>query len=59
MDIRKFQVTASPIVTAEVEIAAKVLDNSGRIVATHLFRATTPAETAGPPAAVAALDQAL
>jgi phospholipid/cholesterol/gamma-HCH transport system substrate-binding protein len=57
VDIRKFQVTASPTVTAEVELAAKVLDNTGRLVATHIFRATAPAGAPEPPAAVAALDQ--
>ena len=58
IDIRKFQMAASVVVTAEVEFAGKVLDNKGRIVATRIFRATAPAGAAGAPAAVVALDQA-
>lgn len=58
IDIRKFHATVSEPVTADVEFAGKVLDNSGRIIATRIFRATAPAETAGAPGIVAALDQA-
>ncbi len=58
VDIRKFQMTVSPALTAEVEFAGKVLDDKGRIVATHIFRAVAPAEAEGAPAAAAALDQA-
>ena len=58
IDIRKFQMTASPDLTAEVEFVGKIVDSKGRIVATRIFRASAHAEAAGAPAAVAALDQA-
>jgi phospholipid/cholesterol/gamma-HCH transport system substrate-binding protein len=58
LDIRKFQVAAVPAPAGEVEIAGKVLDDKGRIVATRIFRAVAPTEAEGTPAAAAALDRA-
>jgi phospholipid/cholesterol/gamma-HCH transport system substrate-binding protein len=58
MDIRKFQMTSSPVASAEVEFAGKVLDNSGHIIATHVFAAAVPVESDGTTAVVAALDKA-
>ena len=59
-DVRAFQVSvADNGVFAEVEISAKIVaDRSGRIVAARVFRATLPAASSEPPAAVAALDDA-
>jgi ABC-type uncharacterized transport system auxiliary subunit len=38
----------------EIELSAKVIDNSGRIVAARVFRSTAPiAQLTGPDAAVA------
>jgi phospholipid/cholesterol/gamma-HCH transport system substrate-binding protein len=58
IDIRKFQMISSPMATAEVEFTAKVLDNSGHIIATHVFAAAVPMESDGTTAAVAVLDKA-
>jgi phospholipid/cholesterol/gamma-HCH transport system substrate-binding protein len=58
IDIRKFQMISSPVASAEVEFAAKVLDNSGHIIATHVLAAAVPVESDGTTAAVAALDKA-
>jgi phospholipid/cholesterol/gamma-HCH transport system substrate-binding protein len=55
LDIRTFQVQAA---SAVVELAGKVVDKDGRIVATRLFRATAPADAATAKAAAGALDQA-
>jgi phospholipid/cholesterol/gamma-HCH transport system substrate-binding protein len=58
IDIRRFQLSAAAEPVAEVEFAGKVLDGSGRILDTHIFRATQPTTAATAPAATAALDQA-
>jgi phospholipid/cholesterol/gamma-HCH transport system substrate-binding protein len=58
IDIRKFQMISSPVATAKVEFGAKVLDNTGHIIATHVFAAAVPVESDGTTAAVAALDKA-
>ena len=55
LDIRTFQMQAA---SAEVEIAGKIVDKNGRIVATRVFRASAPAQATTVQAAVAALDQA-
>lgn len=54
-DIRSFGVTtASGTPQVEIELSAKVIDNSGRIVAARVFRSTAPiAQVTGPDAAVA------
>jgi ABC-type uncharacterized transport system auxiliary subunit len=57
IDIRAFQVAGRED-AAEVEFAAKVLGNSGRIVAGKVFAAKAPAASAEAPAAIAALDEA-
>src|SRR5262249_13817438 len=56
LDLRKFQI--GPDLTGEVEIGAKLLGSSGRIIATRTFRASAPVEGSGAPASVAALDRA-
>ncbi len=55
LDIRTFQMQAA---SAEVEIAGKIVDKNGRIVATRVFHAAAPAQATTVQAAVAALDQA-
>jgi phospholipid/cholesterol/gamma-HCH transport system substrate-binding protein len=55
LDIRTFQLQAA---TGVVELAGKIVDKDGRIVATRLFRATAPADAATAKAAAGALDQA-
>jgi ABC-type uncharacterized transport system auxiliary subunit len=56
LDIRKFQISANH--TAEVEIGCKLLDGSGRIVATHTLKASAPVEGPAAASAVASLDKA-
>jgi phospholipid/cholesterol/gamma-HCH transport system substrate-binding protein len=58
IDIRAFQLGAAPGETAEVELAAKVLGNSGRIIAGKAFSARASPRSAEAPAAIAALDEA-
>ncbi len=57
IDIRKFQIAPGSV--AEVEFGGKIVDSKGgRVVATSVFRASSPARSAEAAAAVAALDQA-
>jgi phospholipid/cholesterol/gamma-HCH transport system substrate-binding protein len=58
VDVRAFQLVASPKEAAEVQFAGKILDTKGRIVATQVFAATALLDGEGAAAAVAALDQA-
>jgi phospholipid/cholesterol/gamma-HCH transport system substrate-binding protein len=58
LDIRNFQISQSPEPTAEVEYGAKILGPNGKIVAARIFRATAPAKSLDPAAAVAAFDEA-
>jgi cholesterol transport system auxiliary component len=59
LDVRAFQLTVMPSPVGEVEIAAKIVDNqSGRIIAGRIFRATRPAAGTDGPQAVAAIDAA-
>jgi phospholipid/cholesterol/gamma-HCH transport system substrate-binding protein len=58
IDVRTFRLVASPSGTAEVELAGKILDAKGHIVATQVFAASTRVEGETATAAVAALDQA-
>jgi len=44
--------------SGQVEIAGKIVDKNGRIVATRVFHAAAPAQATTVQAAVAALDQA-
>lgn len=58
IDIRRFQLAAPAAGTAEVELAGKILDGKGRIVATQVFASATRIDGEGAAAGVAALDQA-
>jgi phospholipid/cholesterol/gamma-HCH transport system substrate-binding protein len=58
IDVRAFRLVASPSGTAEVELAGKILDAKGHIVATQVFAASTRVDGEAATAAVAALDQA-
>ncbi len=57
IDVRAFQISGREE-AAEVEFAAKLLGNNGRIVAGKVFAAKVPAASAEAPAAIAALDEA-
>jgi cholesterol transport system auxiliary component len=59
IDVRAFQLTVVPSPAGEVELAVKILNNqSGRIVAGRVFRASSPAAGTDGPQAVAAIDAA-
>lgn len=58
LDIRKFQISTSPEPTAEVEFAAKIVSDQGRILSAKVFRASAPARALNAASAAAALDQA-
>ena len=58
IDIRRFQIAAGAQPTADVELAAKLLDGKGRIADSRVFRATAPATGMDAAAATSALDQA-
>lgn len=58
LDIRSFQISTSPSPTADVEFAAKILGDNGRIVDARVFHATAPAKDLNPSGAVGALEQA-
>jgi phospholipid/cholesterol/gamma-HCH transport system substrate-binding protein len=58
LDIRNFEVAASPEPTANVEFTAKVLGAEGRVIATQVFRQSAPAKDMTAPVAAAALDAA-
>jgi phospholipid/cholesterol/gamma-HCH transport system substrate-binding protein len=57
LDIRSFQIAGSEE-PAEVELAAKILGNDGRIMAGKVFAAKVSTPSAEAPAAIAALDEA-
>jgi phospholipid/cholesterol/gamma-HCH transport system substrate-binding protein len=58
VDIRTFQLIASPKEAVEVEFAGKILDAKGRIVATQVFAASALVDGEGTAAGVAALNHA-
>lgn len=58
IEIRNFQIVLSPEKSADVEFAAKIVDDKGRIINTQIFRSTVPADVKDAPTAVAAFDQA-
>lgn len=58
LDIRRFQIATGAQPTADIELAAKLLDGKGRIAESRVFRAAAPAAGMDAAAATAALDQA-
>ena len=58
VDIRSFHVVIGPAATAEVEFAAKVLRNDGKVVDVRIFRASAPAKTSDGAGATGALEEA-
>lgn len=57
VDIRRFQIAAPEAGVAEVELAGKVLDDKGRIIATQVFAGATRLDGEGAAAGIAALDR--
>ena len=58
LDIRKFQISTAPEPTAEIEFAAKIVSDQGRILGAKVFRASVPAKALNAASAAAALDEA-
>jgi phospholipid/cholesterol/gamma-HCH transport system substrate-binding protein len=58
IDIRSFQLTMLAEPAADVELAARLLANDGKIINARIFRATVPARAADAAAAAAALNEA-
>ena len=58
IDIRTFQLTLAAEPMADVEFAAKLLGNNGKIIDARLFRASVPAKAADAAAAAVALNEA-
>jgi phospholipid/cholesterol/gamma-HCH transport system substrate-binding protein len=58
IDIRTFQLTLAAERTGDIEFAARLLGNDGKIIDARLFRASVPAKAADAPAAAAALNDA-
>ena len=58
IDLRDFATTNAPDPVANIEFSVKLVDPTGHIVATRLFRATAPAKGAEPAQIVAAFDVA-
>jgi phospholipid/cholesterol/gamma-HCH transport system substrate-binding protein len=58
LDIRTFQVSSSGDGAAEVELSAKLMNNTGQFVAAKVFRSESPCSATDALAAVKALDQA-
>ncbi len=58
LDIRKFQISTAPEPTAEIEFAAKIVSDQGRIIGAKVFQASVPAKALNAASAAAALDQA-
>lgn len=58
-DIRAFEIDASSVMQARIEIAAKIVDHSGRVRSGRVFSASVPAGPVSGPAASVALDRAL
>jgi phospholipid/cholesterol/gamma-HCH transport system substrate-binding protein len=58
IDIRKFQISSSPEPIAEIEFAARILADNGRIVEAKVFRASVPTGELKAASAAAALDRA-
>jgi phospholipid/cholesterol/gamma-HCH transport system substrate-binding protein len=58
LDIRTFQVSSSGDGAAEVELSAKLMNNTGQFVAAKVFRSESPCSATDALAAVKALNQA-
>ena len=58
IDLRRFQVSAGDLPVAEIEFTAKIMGESGAIVAARLFHAEKPTTVTNAAAAASALDEA-
>lgn len=58
IDVRKFQISASPGPAAEIELASRILSDNGRVVEARVFKAIVPIKELKASSAAAAMDQA-
>jgi phospholipid/cholesterol/gamma-HCH transport system substrate-binding protein len=56
IDVREFSISTEPSSTAVVELSARLVTQDGRIVASRVFRASSPVEVPNADAALKALD---
>jgi phospholipid/cholesterol/gamma-HCH transport system substrate-binding protein len=59
VDIRSFQMITQPAPTAEIELSAKLVDNTGHILDAHVLQFTAAAKSAETVDAIAAFDEVL
>jgi phospholipid/cholesterol/gamma-HCH transport system substrate-binding protein len=57
-DLRQFEVILSPEPHALISLSAKLIDNTGRLQAAHIFDESAPLDGLTPPKAAVAFDQA-
>jgi phospholipid/cholesterol/gamma-HCH transport system substrate-binding protein len=57
IDLRSFQVLATPTPTAEIEFSAKVMNDGGQILGARLFRVTAPSDLTSEASIAASLNE--
>src|SRR6266702_4670623 len=58
IDTRRFQIAVDSEPTAEIGLSARIVDKSGKVIASRLFEASQKLDKVEPPAAVAAFNDA-
>ncbi|WMT71148.1 MlaD family protein [Bradyrhizobium sp. Ash2021] len=58
IDVRRFRIAVDSTPAAEIGLSARIVDKSGKVVASRLFEETEKFDKVEPPAAVAAFDEA-
>jgi phospholipid/cholesterol/gamma-HCH transport system substrate-binding protein len=58
IDVRRFRIAVDSTPAAEIGLSARIVDKSGKVVASRLFEETVKFDKVEPPAAVAAFDEA-
>jgi phospholipid/cholesterol/gamma-HCH transport system substrate-binding protein len=58
IDVRRFRIAVDSTPAAEIGLSARIVDKSGKVVASRLFEESEKFDKVEPPAAVAAFDEA-
>ena len=58
IDVRRFRINTDPSAVVEIGLSARLVDKSGKVVASQLFDENQPLGRLDPADAVAAFDQA-
>ncbi len=58
IDVRRFRIAVDSMPSAEIELSARIIDKSGKVVASRLFEQRQKFDKIEPPTAAAALDEA-